>query len=457
MDATRQMLSIQAVPDINNIRTAELFDQEHTVIPCVALCEGVLWPANAPAPELALAEEFGRFPDGWNGRPVVYDHPKDADGLAISASSPEVLEVNAFGQIFGTTLEDKKLKLEIWINRSRVASMPEEAREVIAELESGEGMVEVSTGLYTMSEMVEGTYNGQKYSAVWRNIVPDHLAVLPKGIKGACSVKDGCGAPRTNEGQMEPVMKAEQLHISTSSNTIIQTDESCECEDVTPEEKSFLKSILAGVRSLASSGSDDEPETPIVPADPVEDEPTTNQEIAMNEVVNELIANERTQFTEDDREWLSSLDEDTLTKLAPVDNSEAEEAVSVEESTEMVTEDTAEVEEAPAVNNQAPAVTTEEYIASAPAEIREHLEAGLKLHRARRNALIDGLKANARCKFTEDQLRAKSIDELEVLIELAAVDVDYSGNGPTANADASRDDDTPPEPPKIFTRNADAA
>ena len=85
------MLVIQASPDVNAIRTAEHFGESHTVIPCIALVEGVLWPANAPAPELALAEEFGRFVDGWNSKPVVFNHPM-VNGVAVSASDPDIIE-----------------------------------------------------------------------------------------------------------------------------------------------------------------------------------------------------------------------------------------------------------------------------------------------------------------------------------------------------------------------------
>ena len=116
----RTMLSVQATPDVANIRTAEFRGDEHTVIPVVALVEGVLWAANAPRPELALAKEFGKFPEGWDGSPVVFDHPKDSDGNPVPANSPDILEANAFGQMFNTVLDGNKLKSEIWINKDLV-------------------------------------------------------------------------------------------------------------------------------------------------------------------------------------------------------------------------------------------------------------------------------------------------------------------------------------------------
>ena len=167
----RIMLSVQATPDIASIRTAELFSEEHTIIPCIALVEGVLWPANAPAPEFALAEEFGRFPDGWNGRPVVYDHPK-INGEAVSASHPDVLEDVGFGQLFNTSVSNGKLKTEIWINEERVKNMSEDVQDAVDRLKSGDDTIEVSTGLFTMSEVASGEFEGAEFEAIWRNIVP---------------------------------------------------------------------------------------------------------------------------------------------------------------------------------------------------------------------------------------------------------------------------------------------
>lgn len=441
MDQQTAMLSIQATPDINSIRVAQLYGEEHTVLPCVALCEGVLWPANASAPELALAEEFGRFPEGWNGRPVVYNHPMVND-VAVSASSPEVLELNAFGQLFNTRLEDGKLKTEIWINNARVADMSDEAQAVIAGLQDGTGSGEVSTGLFTMTEQVTGEYDGQEFKGIWRNIVPDHLAVLPEGIRGACSVDDGCGAPRTNE--MKPVMRAAQMHTD-STITTDATSTPCGCDDVTDEEKGFLQKVLESFRGLKTQDST-ESETEVV-QEPV-DEPTTNiQENAMNEeLVNGLIANERTQFTEEHREWLSSLDEAQLSLLVPAVNSSEEEDTT--ETTEE--EETTTVETQTTVNAEKP-VTTEAFVAGAPAEIREILSSGLKLHRARKDALVAGLKANARCKYSEADLKAKSVEELQILADLADVDVSYEGQGTVLSVNQEADDNAPPPAPVIFS------
>ncbi|MEE8598931.1 MAG: DUF2213 domain-containing protein [Dehalococcoidales bacterium] len=257
----RIMLSIHAEPDVSAIRTATLFDEDHTIVPCIALVEGVLWPANAPAPELALAEEFGRFPDSWNGRPVVFDHPK-VNGEAVSASDPKVMEEVAFGQLFNTVVTNGKLKVEIWINEDRVKGMSQEVQDTVARLKAGDETVEVSTGLFTMSEQAEGEFDGEAFEAIWRNIVPDHLAILPEGVTGACSVEDGCGAPRTNymvvapDGVSErrqevwvngagipftPVMRAARM---ITTDTITTTASSCDCDEPGEEKVGIFQKFM---------------------------------------------------------------------------------------------------------------------------------------------------------------------------------------------------------------------
>ena len=69
-------------------------------------------------------------------------------------------------------------------------------------------MIEVSVGAWVSAERSSGTADGQRYSAVWRDIVPDHLAMLPEGTEGACSVDMGCGAPRANAERPRAEMRA---------------------------------------------------------------------------------------------------------------------------------------------------------------------------------------------------------------------------------------------------------
>ncbi len=191
------LLEILATADTSAIRVGQLNGREHLIVPVVALVEGVLHSANAEDPELALASEFARYPDAWNGRPLVMNHPQ-VDGDFVSANSPEVLEEWAFGKLFNTRLEDNKLKTEAWIDTLAVAASDNpDIQQTVDRINNGE-IVEVSTGLFATVEQLPGKFNGEAYAGIWRSVAPDHLALLAEGCIGACSVEDGAGAPRLN-------------------------------------------------------------------------------------------------------------------------------------------------------------------------------------------------------------------------------------------------------------------
>lgn len=212
-------LSILATAALDKIRTEQLDGQEHSVVPLIALVEGVWQGASSEHPELALASEFGKVPEGWNGRPVTLGHPK-REGSFVSAGSPSVFEKETVGMLFNTTMKDKKLKTEAWINKAKVAALGEKAAADIARLFSGE-VVEVSTGLFTTLEEASGVFNGQEFCGVWRDVLPDHLAILPEGTIGACSVADGAGAPRVNQAGL----RANEIRVMAKKENVMDPTE----------------------------------------------------------------------------------------------------------------------------------------------------------------------------------------------------------------------------------------
>ncbi len=176
------------------IRTAEFRGAQHLVVPVVALVEGVIRPANSKAQELALASEFGHHPEAWNGRPVMVGHPK-RNGEYVSANDPRVLEGASVGSIFSASVDDRRLTVEAWIDETRARELGGDAKELVERLLDDE-QVEVSVGVLLDLEEHEGEHGGQAYRYVWRQVGPDHLAMLRKDETGACSIQMGCGAPR---------------------------------------------------------------------------------------------------------------------------------------------------------------------------------------------------------------------------------------------------------------------
>lgn len=179
-----------------------LCGRDYIVIPVVALVEGVRHAGGAPSPELVLAESFGRHVETWNGRPIVVNHPVDASGNAVLASSPDILESSYLGELLNARVEDGKLIVDAWLDLAAIQAS--ESAGVIAmwkKLIAGE-VVEVSVGAIVYTKAETGTYKGKKYSGRWNIVIPDHLAFLDGGQIGACSVADGCGTYRSQKSAL---------------------------------------------------------------------------------------------------------------------------------------------------------------------------------------------------------------------------------------------------------------
>jgi hypothetical protein len=178
-------------------RRMQLHNREHLVVPAVMLVAGVLNDALVPAEELR--------PRDWHGVPVCLGHPCAPDGQAMSARDPDVLSVHGVGHVYRAALGAGQrqghpvpsLTAELWIDTTLAQSLGSDTLATYHRLVRGEP-TEVSTGFYSQAYPVEGDFYGTPYSSILFDIRPDHLALLPNAI-GACSIQDGCGAPRLNQ------------------------------------------------------------------------------------------------------------------------------------------------------------------------------------------------------------------------------------------------------------------
>jgi len=500
--ATRTMNLMNCSTNLDNVRRENFQGVEHLVVPIIALVEGVIHSGNAPYPELALSEEFGRIPVSWNGRPVTLNHPM-RDGLNVSASeSPTVFEEEALGFLFNTTLDGTKLKTEAWINLETVANASQEVKDTIARFENpaANDVVEVSTGLFVNSEASRGRFNNEQFQGIWRDIVPDHLAILPLGVIGACSVADGCGGPRMNALKVNCACqeKLNDVKIEPTTPAPITNKLVLDPENESLERNRFLRGLkekFAGLFFTANAGmelSDRDTRTAIASALAAENDEkwydivavfkkefiyssswdgsldqrsykistdgtvalgsetvrvrpettfvpvTFKEDSRMNKkaLIDGLIANSATQFEESDRATLETMSEEVLAKLAP------KETPAVNKEVPAVV---AEPVAAPAVN-KAPA-TPEEFLAAAPKEIQAVLNSGLAMHRERKDSLVKGLMANSRNTFKEDALRAMEMSTLEGLAKLADVP---SFDGRQGATFSTNDSNAVPEAPKLF-------
>lgn len=179
-------------------------DDTYLIVPVISqVGDTVVWPANASTPEFIPADVLQLATESRNGHPIVVGHPRSSDGEYISANDPETLTKYAIGCVFNARYSAGRVKAEMWISRARAEALPDDdlrtqALDAFDRISAGE-MVEVSEGNYVVIEDEEGTHDGQEYSGRWVIAIPDHLAILPEGIEGACSVANhGCGAPRVN-------------------------------------------------------------------------------------------------------------------------------------------------------------------------------------------------------------------------------------------------------------------
>lgn len=191
-------------------------------------------------------------------------------------------------------------------------------------------------------------------------------------------------------------------------------------------------SISKGKVSLKEGAVQVRPETVFVPVTNQSD----NQEepkMADKAKVDALIANTATKFTEDDRTWLSALTDAQVDRMIP----EAAPAANASNSSQAAPPATPAAQPAPAQTAQPQAqtparpVTAEEYINSAPPEIREVLANGVRMSVAHRERLTAEIKANKANQFTDDELKTKGISELEKLATMAR-----ASTAPVANYDA---------------------
>lgn len=197
----------------------EIFDgRTHTVFPVVMAVEGVLNDA------LVSAQELEKSVPAWNGRPVALLHPEEL-GAPISASaSPDVLE-RRVGTLFNASMDGKRLKAELWLDDQKMDHLG--ASDLVASMLAGE-IVEVSTGYFSDDIVEQDEFNGTPYSIRHTNLRPDHLALLP-GQVGACSIADGCGAPRVNHREGLGVKVREALKVLSKAVGIHAN--ACDCQE----------------------------------------------------------------------------------------------------------------------------------------------------------------------------------------------------------------------------------
>lgn len=182
------------------VRREMIGGRSHLVMPVIALKEGVIHAMNSSADELVPYDEMPA--DGWDKIPVFINHPL-RNNSPVSAKTPGVMrEAVGFVRNAGTHAADKTLRMEACVDEQKA---PKSFLDRIASNPS----MDVSVGVMTATDHTAGEYNGKPYASIWRNIKPDHLALLPE-ITGACSWDMGCGV-RAASTKMRVNSKGDQM------------------------------------------------------------------------------------------------------------------------------------------------------------------------------------------------------------------------------------------------------
>jgi len=358
---------------INNqgytIRLALHNGRKHLVVPVVMMVEGV--HAGSAGALLHPANELGRWPLSWNGIPVTINHPQ-RDGMAVSVNdTPDTMERETIGRIFNSHMEGNKLKAEAWLDEELLAHNDSDALGHIR----AQRPVEVSVGVFTDQEQVEGIYEGHAYQAIARNHRPDHLALLPQGW-GACSWDDGCGIRNNEKGS-----GAELTGEPTLAN-----------KKITFEPANQINN-KEGV-NMANEKSD-----------------------CSKEKVDQLIAHSGTNFTEDDRDWLIKQEEESINKMLPIETSKggsgeskkADKPVATHQNNGAEKMDTQKAIETLKASFEKP----EDFLSILPQEIQDQMKSGLALHQRHREGLVNFVLKNSGEIWTKEDLQEMQTNALE--------------------------------------------
>lgn len=165
-------------------------------------------------------------PLAWNGIPVTVGHP-ETKGKFASARDPAVHEEWVVGNLYNAHIEENSLRADLWIDIQKADAVHP---GLVNELVKGTPM-DVSTGYFCDAEPETGKVGGREYFEVQRNIIPDHLALLPNEV-GACNWNDGCGVRPNKENFSMPNKVRQALKVISNALAPSRKDEEVTVDDI---------------------------------------------------------------------------------------------------------------------------------------------------------------------------------------------------------------------------------
>ena len=384
-------------------RTENLDGINYLVAPVVLVREQVL---NG---ELLPAEEIEKSAVGWNGRPVVVYHPQDNEGNDVIANDPEVVPKYEVGKVYNVEYDSKttKLKGEIWIDVSKAKRKNKDTKLALEMINESDAL-EVSTGYIVNDRLAkEGEFDGVEYKAIQRDIMPDHLALLPKEI-GACSWEDGAGV-RNNSArgiigwfkklitninsrgsimnQVSTKLKEEYDDFSWVSDLIRDNEQKKDFAVFSTREEYDDGELITTSKQYAVEYSFDDEGSVILGDILQEVEPVTQyitktvqkEEKTLNRkenIVRDVIANSKGKLGRKDKSTLLNCNESALLSMLPAEKRKA--YVTNAKKTKKVTANSVVTnlfKDAKFTTNEGEEVMVEELVAMAPEDVASTIDA----------------------------------------------------------------------------------
>lgn len=478
------------------VRTETYMGRKHLVAPVVLMVEGV--HCGSGGPTLYTAEELSKFPEAWNGRPVPVFHPQE-NGIPVSCNDPQVIQRQSVGQLFNVHFDSDagKLRGEIWVDEERgrlISPATMTALRNGRQLEVSTGLYtedEDMPGVWNGEEYARIARNhrpdhlallpGERGACSWEdgcgvraNEQEEGGGSSVKRTKLPAKVKEAVEANSrklkdlineglivdVNQGYREVMQKIQSQLDAMDTETQIHFLEELydnsfiyRISDYSNDTTNLYKRPYSvGEDGIVSFGDETtqmskrveyvEVSTQNIEINQQEGE----QDMDKKELVDGLISNKATKFEEEDRESLMALSECMLNKLAPVESAEPE--TNKEKRNDSTMEGVQKEKEEPKANSGTSAQNVEEggrdlknysydeFLQIVPPEIREQMEEGQRLRKAKHAELVKSITSNSDV-YTKDELAEMKMEQLEKLAKLAKPKANYYGMGGAFESNAS--------------------
>lgn len=477
-----QLQSVTTNVGGTSIRHETLEGRRYMVVPMVMITEGVhngsqgalYYPQDelAKTPVVWNHKPIVVYHPTMNGQAVSACEPAVLARRKVGLIMNTKYEPSKKGQ-------PGRLKAEAWLETNSLKRVDNRVLEAVT---NGE-MMEVSTGLFTDNEVKDGLWHKESYGFIARNYRPDHLAILPdeKGacsIKdGAGLMRNAEVSHDEIRTQLNQLIGAanksgKQPSGDYISGAWVQDIYGTFCVYSYNGKYYQQKFTLAdGVVNLSGSPVEVRRKQTYMKTDGTVVN-TRNGEVPMKTkqkklIVDGLIANNRSRYEEDDREYLMGLDDGVLQDLQVANQlqgdlatdgkhddaskeihdtvkpkksdtggarggeghggndlkSGQQQTAKEDEDDEEDASDEGNTPNGKGVRNSARArrgnQTVDEYIANAPAGMRDVLSSMAKAHNSQKQGLIQRITANKANRFTPEYLGTKDLEELQAIAALA--------------------------------------